>query len=579
MVKELLEKQITEEFEEKGLGNLIAYFMAKYPNYPCADLEVQKLNSEHLKHYDIPFLASYIRYSDIELLGSGIRDSNIKEKLCFLHKHIGTISKEYRKFIWSEMIDLEDLKRWITLLIDPKIKNRIMKCTKITEELKSFIDHCLDLNSYSYQILVHLDQLYPNVSFELQDIAQLQDQMSFFKLLNMIRDHKETISYSELLNCFYKIKQLLKIISTEEVSKYWVLLKEYLREPSYKPMISTIAEFGQFRQEKEKAHLDFIENEYDVSKLKNFFSRLFLGMNYELFKDIFSKLPLSDDPRYLLLKKFDQALFPLSLKNDLYYQFMKYGDLRSYLEQQISVSEVILELELQQSVPDEVDTSISMMRNSQFVFLTMSLEEYKKQVSQKNEIVKATLQTEWSFKYEENQCLLAFPSSSLLSYHDQTCLLKGKNLHPTCIIGFDIVSFLHLKEREELDLPIVLIDTEYYAQKNNNELEQLKASGNWDLYLLKKKQLFESLKNHPWVLQKFFNKNQLYADIEQFKEHFSSWIEEDISYDFLKTELHILQRLLELDDQLSKQYPTNVQESKIEYQDQIKEYDQILNSI
>ena len=165
---QILKEQIILEFHQKGLDDLIVFFMAKYPQYPYTELVPEKVLSTCLDDYEISFLASYIRYSDIALLGSSLRDEKVKEKLCFLHLHIGTILPSYRKFIWADDITIEDLKRWLPLLQNFKIKNLLLRCTQITEIYKTFLDHCLDMSSFAYQNLVLVSQLYPNILIETE---------------------------------------------------------------------------------------------------------------------------------------------------------------------------------------------------------------------------------------------------------------------------------------------------------------------------------------------------------------------------------------------------------------------------
>ena len=93
--KQILKEQVILEFHQKGLDDLITFFVAKYPNFTYTDLDVEHLISEYLRVYDIHFLASYIRYSDLSLLGSGMRDLAVILSSLSYWNNISCISQIY----------------------------------------------------------------------------------------------------------------------------------------------------------------------------------------------------------------------------------------------------------------------------------------------------------------------------------------------------------------------------------------------------------------------------------------------------------------------------------------------------
>ncbi|MCI8545367.1 MAG: hypothetical protein HFH09_03970 [Bacilli bacterium] len=543
--KQILKEQVILEFHQKGLDDLITFFVAKYPNFTYTDLDVEHLIPEYLRVYDIHFLASYIRYSDLSLLGSGMRDLAVKEKLYYLHYHIGTIFHAYRRFIWSDDITLEDLKRWLPLLSNFRLKNRIMRCTKISESFKRFVDLCLEENSFAYQNLILLDDLYSTAIIELERIAYISNQETFYKLLKIIMESGLSISVDQLLQCFYKLEKLLELIPIQFLSQYSFMIEEYLREFRYFPAIHNIEEFQAFRNSKEKAHLAFLENETDLSSLKEFYSLLFLGMPYQKFQKVFMALSSDSSKQYQLLKILYESIFPFLLKKDLYYQFMNYGSLRSYLEDQIKLED-INHLNLMLTSIDE-ERSLITMDHSSFHFIISSTSSYK---SSKG-TMRATIQNDTNFVYQKD-CLFGYSTPVILSCDEYTCVLKRNGLKPDFLIAFDQVSFKHLIYQKVMGIPIVVIDTDSYVQKLIHSLEEKFASQDWISYIRLKKNLFFAIQKHPWLLVKYFTSETLYEDVRCLEKNLEIWILEKVPSAFFKNQLEILEQLILVNEELEE---------------------------
>ena len=86
-----------------------------------------------------------------------------------------------------------------------------MRCTKISESFKRFVDLCLEENSFAYQNLILLDDLYSTAIIELERIAYISNQETFYKLLKIIMESGLSISVDQLLQCFYKLEKLLEL--------------------------------------------------------------------------------------------------------------------------------------------------------------------------------------------------------------------------------------------------------------------------------------------------------------------------------------------------------------------------------
>lgn len=563
---QILKEQVILEFHKKGLDELITFFIAKYPNFSYTELDIEHLTKEYLEIYDITFLASYIRYSDLSLLGSGMRDFAVKEKLYYLHYHIGTIFHAYRKFIWSDDITLEDLKRWLPLLSNFRIKNRIMRCTKISESFKQFIDLCLEEKSFAHQNLMLLDELYSTVIIELDKIAYIPNQEDFYKLLRIIMESGLSISFEGLIHCFYKLEKLLALIPIQFLSQYSFMIEEYLREFHYFSPIHTIEEFQAFRNSKEKAHLVFLEQESNLSSLKEFYSLLFLGMHYQKFQKIFSNLSDDHSKQYQLLKALYEARFPFSLKNDLYYQFMDYGNLRPYLEDCCPKSEEIDYLMVMLTSFDK-ERSLITMDHSSFHFIISSTSSYKSS----KKTLEAMIQNDTNFVYQKD-CLFGYSTPVILSSDEHTCILKRKGLKPDFLIAFDQVSFKHLTYQKVMELPIVVIDTEAYVQKLIHRLEEKYASGDWNSYIKLKKNLFHAIHKHPWLLIKYFTSETLYEDVRHLEQNLEIWMLEKVPSTFLKNQLEILEQLISLNEEL-EEILANGKKTSFQYRKKMLQYE------
>lgn len=564
---QIIKEQVILEFHQKGFDELITFFIAKYPNFLYTELDVEHLLTECLEIYDVPFLASYIRYSDLSLLGSGMRDSNVKEKLCYLHYHVGTISHAYRKFIWSDDITLEDLKRWLPLLGNFRFKDRIMKCTKISENYKSFIDLCLEENSFSCQNLMRLDQLYPTTIIELERVACISNQESFWKLLKTIEKSGLSISFDKLLQCFHKLENLLELIPVSDLSQYGFMIEEYLREFNYLPFIRTMEEFDAFRNTKEKAHLYFLEKESDLLALKEFYSWLFLGMHYEKFQKVFSKIPNDNSKEYQLLKALYEAKFPLSLKKDLYYEFMNYGNLKPYLDECLSKTEAANYLDFRPTFTFFDKTrSLITMDYSAFSFIVSSTSSYRNSKG----TLSTMIQSDTDFIYQE-ECLFGYSNPTILSSDEHTCVIKRKGLQPDFLVAFDKLSFKHLTYRKVMGIPIVVIDTEAYVEKLVHCLEELFANKDWDAYIKLKKNLFHAIYKHPWLLVKYFTSETLYDDVRCLEESLETWMLEKVPSTFLKKQLEILERLISLNEEL-EEILTNEKKTSFQYRKKMLQY-------
>lgn len=572
LIQRTLKEQVILEFQKKGLGDFITYFLAHYPNYPITKLSTEGIDSSYFQVYDIPFLASYIRYSDMNLLGSGMRDEEVRAKLCFLHLHVGTILSSYRRIIWSDSVTLEELKYWLPLFSDFSLKKRILKSTRLDEHWKELLKQCLDPNSYVSKNLAMLDQMYPQTDFELASLPALEDQEAFYKLLQLCKNDSEVIGLSELFWKFERMKIYLRMVSMEELSKQRFVIQEYLRESSYAPPITSREQLLLFCKEKEFVHQIFLEQEFEVQNLKQFYCRLFLGMTQGKFESIFPKIPKSKDIFYALLEQLYCAKFPLLLKRDLYHQFVKVGDLRSYIESVISVSNLVTDMEFKNMLTrvDEQAT-VMMLEGSNFSFVTMSIRDYQEHIIRKKEpVVRALVQNNWKFHYQKEHGILAFSKNDLLSYHaDGSCTLKGKMLRPACILSFDDISVMDINLHKKFQIPIVIIDTEVYAQKEIEELEQLFEMQNWDSYFDRKMQLAMSLTNHPWLFRRFFRIKMLYQDVEWWSMKLEQWIAEKVPNEFLKRQAQILYRMIEVDEKIGQQ-AVNLEEKERETASQYK---------
>lgn len=565
--KQILQEQTILEFHQKGLDDLITFFIAKYPTFSCIELDISKLIPKYLEIYDIPFLASYIRYSDLNLLGSGMRDSVVKDKLCYLHSHIGTILPTYRKFIWSDDITLEDLKRWLPLLNNFKLKNRIMKCTKITEEYKHFINLCLEENSFAYQNLMLLDELYPTIVVELEKVASISNQEAFYKLLKIVTNNKLSISFDELLQHFYKLQRLLVAIPIQVLSQYSFMIEEYVREFNYFPSIDSVEEFQSFRNFKENAHLEFLKNEFDLFSLKEFYSCLFLGMKYQKFQRIFLSLSNDHSKQYQLLKALYEARFPLSLKMDFYDQFMDYGNLRPYIEDRLSEFEASHHLDFSSQLTsfDRKRTLITMDYPA-FHFIISSTSSYQNSIGTLN----AMIQNDTNFIYQDD-CLFGYSNPVVLSNNGQTCIIKRTELKPDFLIAFDKVLFKHLTYQKAMGLPIVIIDTEAYTQKLIYRLEEKYAEQDWDSYMKLKKNLFHAIRNHPWLLIKYFSPENLYEDVRCLEQNLEMWMLEKVPSGFLKNGLEVLEQLISLNEAL-EEILANGKKTSFQYRKKMLQY-------
>ncbi len=560
-IDDILKEQTIEEFSKKGLDGVLGLFMATYPEYPYTELPISELNKAQLKSYDLPFLISYIRYSDIELLQCGIRDEEIKEKLYFLHTHIGTISASYRNFIWSEIITIDDLQKWLPLFLEHSVKQRILRTKRITNAFKNFLDECLDKNSYAYQNILLLNQLYQEEEIDLAYIAEQGDSKSWNKFLNIICALYIKPSFVDLGKQFCNLKKLLEQIKVEELEKYQPMINDYLKDPfHYQPLIETVDELKLFCKEKEKKCMTFLKDEYDIRKLKDFISRLFLGMAYREFEYAFFKIAPSNSPQYKLLEQFYKVKFATIIKDILYPEFTRMPNIRDYLEKEIVSSRSNIDLGLKNTLFSiSPKKELLTLQGARFSFITMDVKEYQdKCVRSHKKLVEAEVQTDTYFDYQEKKCLLSFDATNLVSYDGKSaCILKGKKLEPNGIIVFDQLQVSSLTLQKALGLPIVLIETESYAKENRNRLDRYYAEQNWQAYINLKHTLFESIKNHPWLFHKYFREEKLYDDYHQLQRYLTMLEMENVSSTFLKE----LQQKLEQLEFLNKEIEKNLEQS------------------
>lgn len=565
-VQQVLREQALLDFKQQGLDSLIAFFMEKYPNFPYAELSSEQILPEYLTIYDIPFLASYIRYSDRHLLGSGMRDEVVKEKLCYLHLHIGTILPSYRKFIWSDEITIDDLQRWLPLLSNSILKDRIMKCTKINADYKQFIDLCLDFSSFAYQNLMLLEELYPKSLIELDRLFRISNQETFCEMLKVVKEFNISISYEEMVERFFKIQKLLEFIPRESIAKYHFIIEEYLS--AYSPAISpagTLDDFDRFCNSKREAHINFLKNEFDMFTLKNFYCQVFLGIPYTTFKRVFPTLPNDYSEQYQLLLELYEARFPLMLKDDFYQRFSAYGYLKPYFQKYLLRMEEMETLSfLQQSMQIDGNSPLVTLQNSKFYFIASPLEAYQSSEG----IVSSTVYSDTYFPYQE-ECLLAYSSFTLLSSEKNTCVVEKKDLKPQFLVAFDFATVEHLKYQKMLGLPIVIIDTETYAEKLVCSLEKMYANGDWNSYIIQKRNLFLSIQNHPWLFTKYFTPEALYKDVKIWMEKLEDWATKKLPSMFIRREFAILEQLIalngELEVMIQKKTSSQYQKNMLQY--------------
>ncbi len=530
-INSILKQEIIKEFEQKKLGELIVYLIAQYPSYPYFSLPIEKIDIEYLTVYDIPFLASYIRYSDMTLLQSGLRSTEIREKLCFLHNQIGTISPRYRNFIWSDMISIQDLKRWIPLLKHYWIKERLLKSSIITESLKTYIDLCLDPNSYAFQILKMIDKRYPDEVIGIFNILDLHNQEPFYKFLKLLEYSSEEIPFFSLMACFMESREILIENSLEELFK------------KRSPLLSKIRE----------SYWNLNQEENDLETLKNQFSKRFLGMRYSEFEALFHKIPPSKEEPYLLLEQLYETRFPIVLEN-LYPEFSKIGDFRPFLEPIIQKKESLRAFNFQKSAFSfGQSTEIATLQDSSFVLLTMSLKEYNQK--KRNKFIDMKVQTDLLFEPTDD-CMIAFEDVEVVSQEGNHCIVKGKDLEPKAIIAIDTISFTDINVKKILGLPIIIIDTESYAKRNAEKLNQLLEKRDWKTYINHKKKLLELLKNQPWLLLRYFKSERTIDDLTLLEQSLKNSISQSDSEQY-KEQLSHLNR--EIEAQIGKQAKGNLQ--------------------
>lgn len=555
-IDDILKEQTIKEFSQKGIDRLLTLFMATYPEYSYIELPISQLNKIQVEAYDLSFLISYIRYSDMELLQSGVRDEEIKEKLYFLHTHIGTIFPSYRKFIWSEVVTIEDLKRWLPLFLEYPIKQRILKTTKITNAFKTFLDECLNKNSYSYQNILLLNQLYAEEEIDLAYIAEQGNGETWNKYLNILCAAYLKPSFIKLENQFSNLKQLLEQIKMEQIEEYQPMIIDYLKDPfHYQPVIHNIDELEHFCKEKKEKCRIFLEGEYDIWKLKDFISQLFLGMTYSKFEYAFSKIVPSNCPQYKLLEQFSKIKFAPIIKDILYFEFIHTSDLRKYLEKEIINTRFNIDLSLKKSLFSiDSQKELLALQGARFTFITMDIKEYQDNcIRNHRRLVEAVVQTDTCFNYQEKKSLLSFDSSNLVSYDGKkACILKGKKLEPNGIIVFDQPSISSLTIQKSLGLPIILIETESYAKENKKKLDFYYAAQNWEAYIDLKQALFESIKKHPWLLNKYFQEEKLYEDYDNWLQNLIMLKQEKVSSIFLNQQYKKLEQLFSLNEKIKK---------------------------
>lgn len=568
-LKQLLMEQAISKFHQKGLDELIVFFIAKYPNFSYIELEPERLTQKYLEIYDISFLASYIRYSELSFLESGIRDINVKEKLCYLHQHIGTIILAFRNFILSDSITLEDLKRWLPLLCDFRLKNRLIKGNIITDSYKKFVDWCVDFNSFAYQNLILLDKKYSNVIINIGKLGDIIDQESLFKLLKIVVESKIDISFDKLLECFNKLHGVLGEISVSALSQYYFVIEEYLREPNYFS-IDTLGELQAFQKFKENAHQEFLKTEYELSVLQEFYSCQFLGMHYSKFRYIFPKLQNDQSEQYFMLRELYESRFPLTLKTYLYQKFMSFGNLKPYLQNVLSSMsrEENLKLEAMLTVTNKTYPLMT-MQNSSFCFISSSIEDYQNS----QDIVIARVQSDTNFCYQEGGFISYF-NPTFLSCEENACVLQKEGLVPEFLIAFDIVSFHHLVIQKQLDIPIIIIDTQNYAERFLLILEKAYTNNDWDTYVTQKRNFFLSIRNHPWLFAKYFSLEALYEDVKIWQQKLDSWILEGLSPLFIQKQLSVLERLISLNEELEAMFQKEMKAS-FQYRQKMLQYGQI----
>lgn len=546
-LNQILKNQMILEFEKKGLKDLIVFFMIQYPEFPYIELNVEQIHAEYLKSYDISFLASYIRYSDLYLLKSGMQDEAVKEKLCYLYEQVGTITPSYRKFIWSNDITVEDIKRWLPLLSSFQLKNRIMKCQKITEKYKRFLDCCLDETSFAYQNLVLLDLLYPITSIEIDRLAGIQNQEAFYKLLQIVVKNNISVSYQKLFDYFANLHKILEQFSSSFLEHDYHLIVEYLKSPLCNTEIQTMEDLQAFSQLKIKEHRHFLEQEYDVLALKEFYCWQFLGLHYQDFKVVFNKLPDDQSKQYQLLKELEFTKFPLSLKENLYQRFLECKDLQDYFRISISKIDITEELDFTFYF-SHIDKSIPIMdmQGIDFQFFSASIKDYE----DAQQTFTATLQSDTSFSYGE--CLVGYLKPMIVSYKKNIYTIKKEK--PDFLVAFDHVSFELLKYQKLLQLPIVIIDTEVYAEKQVYLLEKMYDYRDWDSYLTQKRNFFLSIWNHPWLFLKYFNHEKIYQDVTVLQKKITTLDLKHLPLSFIKKQLQVLKRLISLDKELETMF-------------------------
>ncbi len=534
IINSILKKEIIKEFEQKKLGDLIIYFIAKYPDYPYFHLPIEKLDEEYLSAYDIPFLASYIRYSDITLLQCGIRATEIREKLYFLHQQIGTISARYRNFIWSDLISIDDLKRWTSLLKQHWIKEYMLRNIIITESLKTYLDQCLNPNSYAFQILQMIQKRYPNECVGIFNILEPKNYESFYKLLKILECSSEEILFSNLMACFNENRELLSETPLEELLKNRSKLLIKLRES-----------YGNINQEE--------LNEKNLEDLKNFFTKIFLGMSYAEFEAIFPKITPSEDDKYALLEQLYETRFPIVLTQKLYAKFKQIGDFRIDLEPIIASMKTIRNFNLQKSAFSfGPNAELITLHDSSFIFITMSLKDYEQKCIKKREkFVDTTIQNDLFFNSPDD-CMIAFEDITALSYEERHCIVRGKELVPKAIVAIDTISFADMNIKKILGLPIILIDRESYAKRNFEKLNQLLEKQDWKLYIERKRMLFELLKDQSWLLLRYFETGWTVTDVDLLRQSFEEF-KPHIPQDQLEYYQSLLIELANLNEQIEMQ--------------------------
>jgi len=421
-------------------------------------------------------------------------------------------------------------------------------------KFKELIEECLDNNSYFARNLKILSDLYPEIKFEFCKLPAKEDQEQFYSFLITYQNINLNLSIDDLLQHFYGIKQLLKDISLIDYYKNRDLIEAYLKLDEVSE-INSIKELKSIIHEEEIRHQQFLINEYNIVNLKQFLSNLFLRMDYKRFEILIKQNYKKIEFEYPLLHEFYRAKFPIELKNKLYFDFMRDKELNTYIKRLRLEFNELEQIELQKSTTIlDRNQEVRIFNGESFTFFTMNIHDYQEQCLNKHEeAVIAIVRSDKNFQYSNEGGILGFLDTEIMSYQkDGIGLINGKNLRPSCIIAFDQIRSLDLTLKKHFQIPIILIDTETYAKLAIANLYCLFEKKDWQEYIKQKNSLYNSLINHPWLLNRYFVGERLYEDVRIFSEYVEEWSTQKISTDFLKEQLDILKMLIENNMRIDK---------------------------